>query len=164
MNALEEFARIIAEDIREYIAKGGTCNELDPQKVYEEPANLFVAKFLGSPAINVFDGELKGGKLLLNGKAIDEDKAYTGEDRRVKIAVRPESFEYAEKGGYIPLKVSTIEHIGRDITVNGDIPGQNNHIKAIIPSELRKGILGKDAISIKAKRLYVFEETGERIK
>ena len=36
MNALEEFARIIAEDIREYIAKGGTFTELDPQKVYEE--------------------------------------------------------------------------------------------------------------------------------
>ena len=40
MNALEEFARIIAEDIREYIAKGGTFNELDPQKVYEDNKQL----------------------------------------------------------------------------------------------------------------------------
>ena len=54
--------------------------------------------------------------------------------------------------------------IGRDITVNGFVKGQENHIKAIIPSELRKGILGKDEVSFKAKRLYVFEETGERIK
>ena len=147
------------------VMKLGVVQQIDePQKVYEEPANLFVAKFLGSPAINVFDGELKGGKLLLNGKEIDKDPAYKGDDRPVKVAVRPESFEYVEKGGNIPVKVTTIEHIGRDITVNGDILDQKNHIKAIIPSELRTKILGKEEISFKAKRLYVFEETGERIK
>ena len=147
------------------VMKLGVIQQIDePQKVYEEPANLFVAKFLGSPAINVFDGELKGGKLLLNGKEIDKDAAYKGEDRPVKIAVRPESFEYVEKGGNIPITITTVEQIGRDITVNGDITGQHNHIKAIIPSELRNHILGKAEVSFKAKRLYVFEESGERIK
>ena len=147
------------------VMKLGVIQQIDePQKVYEEPANLFVAKFLGSPAINVFDGEIKKGELLLNGKAIDKDKAYTGEDRPVKIAVRPESFEYVEKGANIPVKVTIVEQIGRDITVNGYIKDQENHIKAIIPSELRNHILGKEEVSFKAKRLYVFEETGERIK
>ena len=147
------------------VMKLGVIQQIDePQKVYEEPANLFVAKFLGSPAINVFDGELKGGKLLLNGKEIDKDPAYKGEDRPVKIAVRPESFEYVEKGANIPVEVTTVEQIGRDITVNGYVKGQKNHIKAIIPSELRSHILGKAEVSFKAKRLYVFEETGERIK
>ena len=147
------------------VMKLGVVQQIDePQKVYEEPANLFVAKFLGSPAINVFDGELKGGKLLLNGKEIDADPAYKGADRPVKVAVRPESFEYVEKGANIPVEVTTVEQIGRDITVNGYIKGQKNHIKAIIPSELRKQILGKAEVSFRAKRLYVFEETGERIK
>ena len=147
------------------VMKLGVIQQIDePQKVYEEPANLFVAKFLGSPAINVFDGELKGGKLLLNGKEIDKDKAYSGADRPVKIAVRPESFVFAAKGGNIPVSVTTVEQIGRDITVNGFVKGQENHIKAIIPSELRNGILGKAEVSFTAKRLYVFEETGERIK
>ena len=147
------------------VMKLGVIQQIDePQRVYEEPANLFVAKFLGSPAINVFDGELKGGKLLLNGKEIDKDAAYKGEDRPVKIAVRPESFEYVAKGGNIPVTVSIVEQIGRDITVNGVVKGQENKIKAIIPSELRHNILGKDEVSFKAKRLYVFEETGERIK
>ncbi len=147
------------------VMKLGVIQQIDePQKVYDEPANLFVAKFLGSPAINVFDGEIKDGKLLLNGKAIDSDKAYKGKARAVKVAVRPESFEYAQTGGIIPVTVSTVEHIGRDITVNGYVKDQKNHIKAIIPSELRNKILGKKEISFKAKRLYVFEETGERIK
>ena len=147
------------------VMKLGVIQQIDePQKVYEEPANLFVAKFLGSPAINVFDGEIKKGELLLNGKSIDKDKAYTGEDRPVKVAVRPESFEYVEKGANIPVQVTTVEQIGRDITVNGYIKDQQNHIKAIIPSELRNHILGKEEVSFRAKRLYVFEETGERIK
>ena len=147
------------------VMKLGVIQQIDePQKVYEEPANLFVAKFLGSPAINVFDGEIKGGKLLLNGKEIDADPAYKGEDRSVKIAVRPESFEYVEKGANVPIIVTTVEQIGRDITVNGYIKDQQNHVKAIIPSELRNHILGKEEVSFRAKRLYVFEETGERIK
>ena len=147
------------------VMKLGVVQQIDePQKVYDEPANLFVAKFLGSPAINVFDGEIESGKLLLNGKVIDKDKVYTGAKRAVKIAVRPESFEYRAKGGYIPVKVTTIEHIGRDITVNGFVMNQKNHVKAIIPTELRKSILGEEVLSFAAKRLYVFEETGERIK
>ncbi len=154
------------------VMKLGVIQQIDePQRVYDEPANLFVAKFLGSPAINVFDGEIKKGKLLLNGKEIDADAAYkkasvvSGEvDRPVKVAVRPESFEYPKKGGKIPVVVSSIEHIGRDITVNGDIEGQKSHVKIIIPSELSKEIVGKEKLAFNAKRIYVFEETGERIK
>jgi multiple sugar transport system ATP-binding protein len=166
----QEEAMSISDTI--VVMKQGVIQQIDePQKVYDEPANLFVAKFLGSPAINVFDGEIKGGKLYLNGKEIDADAAYkkaneqTGEkDRKVKIAVRPESFEYPKKGGTIPVDVTSIEHIGRDITVNGDIHDQHNHIKVIIPSELSKEVVGKEQLVFNAKRLYVFEETGERIK
>ena len=62
----------------------GVINQIDePQKVYDEPANLFVAKFLGSPAINVFDGEIKGGKLYVAGELFDTDKAYANEYRGV---------------------------------------------------------------------------------
>ncbi len=166
----QEEAMSISDTI--VVMKLGVIQQIDaPQKVYEEPANLFVAKFLGSPAINVFDGELKDGKLYLNGKVLDTDAAYkkanaqTGEkDRKVKVAVRPESFEYPKKGGKIPVKVTSIEHIGRDITVNGDIAEQTSHVKIIIPSELSKEVAGKAELAFNAKRLYVFEETGERIK
>ena len=58
----------------------GVINQIDePQKVYDEPANLFVAKFLGSPAINVFDGEIKNGKLYVADELFDDDKVYANE-------------------------------------------------------------------------------------
>ena len=58
----------------------GVIQQIDaPQTVYDEPVNLFVAKFLGSPAINVFDGEIKDGKLLIDGQVFDTGKEYQGE-------------------------------------------------------------------------------------
>ncbi len=177
------------------VMRAGVVQQIDePQTVYEEPANLFVAKFLGSPAINVFDGEIKGGKLYLGETVFDEGKCYEGthtiiekeekmvkddhgneslelvdkevvlKDRKVKIAVRPESFTHNEKGK-IPVLVDIVEHIGRDITIVGKVEGQDKSaLKIIIPSELRKDILGKEKLHFDPKRFYVFEETGERIK
>jgi len=160
----QEEAMSISDTI--VVMKLGVVQQIDePQKVYEEPANLFVAKFLGSPAINVFDGEIKGGKLLLNGKLFDEDKVYGKKDRKVKIAVRPESFTFVKKGGLIPVTVKQVENIGRDINVVGHVEKQEqNHLKIIIPSELRNEVLGKEKLSFNPKRFYVFEETEERIK
>ncbi|MCR5332845.1 MAG: ATP-binding cassette domain-containing protein [Bacilli bacterium] len=190
----QEEAMSISDTI--VVMKFGVIQQIDePQKVYEEPANLFVAKFLGSPAINVFDGEIKGGKLYLNGKEFDKDPCYkkpyvgvieeevekeldsgevakvkesrevTLEDRKVKIAIRPESFSYDDKKGLVPVDVLQVENIGRDINVVGHISEQpENHIKVIIPSELREKILGKAHLNFQPKRFYVFEETGERIK
>jgi len=189
----QEEAMSISDTI--VVMKFGVIQQIDePQKVYEEPANLFVAKFLGSPAINVFDGEIKDGQLLLNGKVFDKDACYkkphvynvekeveqvqdngevvmvkvseeaTEKDRKVKIAVRPESFSFEAKGD-IPVVVKQVEHIGRDINVVGHVEDQEeNHIKVIIPSELRDKVLGKEKLAFKAKRFYVFEESGERIK
>lgn len=190
----QEEAMSISDTI--VVMKMGVIQQIDePQKVYEEPANLFVAKFLGSPAINVFDGEIINGKLHLNGKVFDEDERYKQphvysieeevedikdngekvmatiskevkeENRKVKIAVRPESFSYVEEGGKVVVNVKQVEHIGRDINVVGHVENQpENHIKIIIPSELSGKILGKNKLCFEPKRFYVFEESGERIK
>ena len=159
----QEEAMSISDTI--VVMKKGVVQQIDePQKVYEEPANLFVAKFLGSPAINVFDGEIKGGELLLNGKVFDKDKVYGKKDRKVVIAVRPESFTYSAKGK-IPVVVKQVEQIGRDINVVGHVDEQpQNHMKIIIPSELRDKVLGKEKLAFDPKRIYVFEVEGERIK
>jgi len=58
----------------------GVVQQIDePQKVYDEPVNLFVAKFLGSPAINIIEGEFKKGRLLIDGKEFDKGYEAKGE-------------------------------------------------------------------------------------
>ena len=60
------------------VMKDGVIQQIDePQVVYDNPANLFVAKFLGSPAINVLEGEIKDGKLYIQDRLISSDKAFT---------------------------------------------------------------------------------------
>jgi len=55
------------------VMRKGVVHQIDePQTVYEEPADLFVAKFLGSPAINIFEGELTGSVIAINGTQFDK--------------------------------------------------------------------------------------------
>ncbi len=70
-----------------------------PQDVYEEPANLFVAQFLGVPAINVFGGEIKGGKLFINNELMDENPVYAKPFDKVETIEIPAPLD--EKGNPI---------------------------------------------------------------
>ena len=59
------------------VMKDGVIQQIgEPQHVYDEPENLFVAQFLGSPAINIFDGEIKKGVLYVEGKPVDTSDVY----------------------------------------------------------------------------------------
>ena len=84
-----------------------------PQEVYDNPANLFVAKFLGTPPINVFAGEVKSGKLYIGNECIGD---LAGEDREVYVAVRPEGLMPDEKG-VLSCKLECVEVMGRDISI-----------------------------------------------
>ena len=113
----------------------GVIQQIDePQKVYDEPINLFVAKFLGSPAINVFDGEIKDGKLYVAGELFDDDKAYkeeyhgvihheyafvkgtrmTSEEYQADLAAHPERLEGKEKAEIKALQNPEIEIVHED--------------------------------------------------
>lgn len=71
----QEEAMSISDTI--VVMKLGVIQQIgEPQYVYEEPVNLFVAKFLGNPAINTFEGEIRGGKLYIGDTLFDTDPAY----------------------------------------------------------------------------------------
>ena len=106
-----------------------------PQEVYDNPVNLFVAKFLGTPPIHVFDGCIRDGKLYIGGAAVLD--AAGAEEQPVYAAVRPEGFVPAEDG---PLccKLDRVEVMGRDISVvctHQDC--ENAVIRAIITADSR---------------------------
>ncbi len=57
------------------VMKEGVVQQIGkPQEVYDSPANLFVAKFLGTPPINVFEGQVRGGKLYIGEDAVLEHR------------------------------------------------------------------------------------------
>ena len=132
----------------------------EPQKVYEEPVNLFVAKFLGNPPINVIDGEIANKEIkLLNGTVIGNIDA---EDQKVKIGVRPEFFTLDENLN-IDIHVDFVEHIGRDTMAISKIKGYEENVRVIVPSHKR--IESNTDVKIGFRRFFVFDyETGERLQ
>jgi len=131
-----------------------------PQKVYDEPVNLFVAKFLGNPPINVIDGKIQDKKLVLSdGTLIDDNIDF--ENQEVSIGIRPEFFEINEKGK-IEATVELVEHIGRDNMIISRIKNYDKSFRAIVPSGL--GIVPGAKIKFSYSKIFVFnKETGRRL-
>lgn len=131
----------------------------DPQDVYDKPDNLFVAKFLGTPPINVFEGTLKGGKVLINNIEIGKTKAA---DQEAVIGIRPEGFEVVDKGT-LKLEVFQVETIGRDTTlIIKDPTDENKTFRAIVDAQYRIKPGSIVNLKVKEHKLYVFDKnTGE---
>ena len=146
------------------VMKDGVINQTGkPQEVYDNPKNLFVAKFLGTPPISVFDGQVTGGKLIVNG---DEILDVPGtEDRQVKVGIRPEGFVPCVTGK-MKCTLSGIEVMGRDMSVITRNPAcENPVIRAIVPADTRIDTSSAEIkFDIKPGKIFLFDhETGERI-
>ena len=132
----------------------------EPQTVYEEPKNLFVAKFLGNPPINVIDGVIENGEVkLLNGAVIGKTKA---DNQPCKLGIRPEFFTLDENV-VAEVDVEMVEHIGRDTMAICRIEGYENTFRMIVPSHKR--IYADTKVKVGFRRFFVFEsESGDRIQ
>ncbi len=102
---------------------------------------------------------------MVSGSVIDKNEVYAqGGDRKVVVGIRPESFTYSEEGGKIPVDITSIVRIGRDVSVLGKVKDEpESSLKIIIPSENYDKLASKEHALFSAKRIYVFEKTGERI-
>ena len=102
----------------------GIVQQFDvPQNLYLEPSNLFVAKFMGNPIINIFEMEKEGNALKAKDFTIDlsllNKDRFKGELNESKyfVGIRPEYFELSENPLF-KAKVESIELIGKDCIVN----------------------------------------------
>ncbi len=133
-----------------------------PQWVYDDPANLFVAKFLGAPPINLFSGKVEGRKLYIGGEEVLD---VGGDDREVYVGIRPEGFILSENGR-LSCKVSGIDVMGRDISiVSANESSLNPVVRSIVSADDIKNLNGEVAkFDIKQHKIFLFDkETEERI-
>ena len=146
------------------VMKDGVVQQIGkPQDVYDSPVNRFVAEFLGTPPINVFEGEVKGGELFLGGDAVL--KVPGAPDGPVFAAVRPEGFALDENGPF-RCALRQIEVMGRDTSiVFEDEARVSAMLRAIIPSEDRPdGSSNEVRFRLKSAKVFLFDhETNQRI-
>ena len=131
-----------------------------PQDVYDDPTNLFVAKFLGTPPINVFEGKIRDGKLYIGEEAV---LALLGQsDRDVWIGVRPEGFVLKEDGA-LSCNLSGVEVMGRDISVVSTHPASANvSVRAIISAENSVDVTaGVVKFDLKPSKVHIFDKSTE---
>ncbi len=146
------------------VMKAGVVQQVGkPQDVYDSPANLFVAKFLGTPPINVFEGRVQGGRLLIGQ---DDVMAVPGvEDQEVYVGIRPEGF-VLDAEGPLTCNLSNVEVMGRDVSVvSTHEKSLNPIIRSIIDADNRVDASQKTVrFSIKPHKLFIFaKKTEERI-
>ncbi len=143
------------------VMKDGIVQQIGkPQEVYDEPINLFVAKFLGTPPINVFNAKIKDGKLYIGDDCVlDTPNAKDGE---VYAAVRPEGFVLNDNGS-LTCKLKAVEVMGRDISiVSSNTNCHTDTIRSIISSE-NTPKLGTDTVrfTLKQNKVFVFDKVTE---
>ena len=143
------------------VMKDGIVNQIGkPQSVYDEPVNLFVAQFLGTPAINVLEGEIRNGGLLIGEeKVLDMPGKPEGP---VWVGIRPEGFILDENGPFT-CEMDRVEVMGRDVSVvcrHAKMTGRN--LRAIIPAE--SGVKpGQKQVrfTLKPYKVFVFDRESE---
>jgi multiple sugar transport system ATP-binding protein len=107
------------------VLKDGVLQQADtPINLYDRPRNVFVAGFIGSPAMNLLDLPLKGDGADLAGftiplpRAATEGLASEGADK-VTVGFRPESVELVGEGDGFPMQVDVVEELGSDAYAYG---------------------------------------------
>ncbi len=162
------------------------CFRLDaPQKVYNEPANQFVAGFIGIPPMNFLQFEIVREKSmflkLVTGSAHEHDNKFmikvpdelsatisNTRDETIILGIRPKDITVLRKdeefdGFKLKGEVTFIELLGDDSIAEVKL-GQNSLKISNVASRIDNLIIGKEAIiGIKYSKLYLFRNSGERM-
>ncbi|MCR5786680.1 MAG: ABC transporter ATP-binding protein [Acholeplasmatales bacterium] len=133
-----------------------------PQNIYDDPANLFVANFLGTPPINIFLGEIKNHKVYIGDEAIQDT---TLDDQEVYVGIRPEGFIVDEKGP-LTLLMDHIDVMGRDKSIVSEHPASTKpSVRSIIDADVAVPATKTVKFSLKANKVFLFNrETEVRLR
>ncbi len=155
----QEEAMSISDEI--VVMKLGVVQQTGaPQAVYDDPTNLFVAKFLGTPPINVFDGTVSGGKLYLGQDAVLDVPGVA--DQEVVVGIRPEGFIPAAEGPMV-CNLSNVEVMGRDVSIVATHDASLNPVlRAITDADEAAAVSGtKVRFQLKSHKVFLFDKQTE---
>ncbi len=128
-----------------------------PLEIYHRPASTFVASFIGSPAMNLIDAEVRGRALRVGGTVL-ETAAPLGAEGPVTLGIRAEDLHPAASG--LPFRLDFVEELGAQRLVHGHVEGQPLTV-AMGP---QAGFADEMRLAVEASALHLFDTgTGRRI-
>lgn len=151
------------------VMKDGVLQQVDePLTVYERPANLFVAGFIGSPAINLLDATVVGGTAHMGAYTLPLPREIAATvDNRVVLGIRPEAWRPATSGDpYLELEVRLIEELGAEAFVYGTAPSGEGSQPLVVRVENGRTVTKGERIRVTTDpaRVHFFDaNTGARM-
>lgn len=158
------------------VMKDGYIQQIDtPMNLYQHPINKFVAEFIGTPQINIYNGKLYKedglAKVVLSDDLsfdIDYDRVenidpiYFIDHKDLYLGIRPEHIRIEDKG--LPFKINVIERLGDDTLLYGNIIGEKTSLPCTIKVDGKLIFKKGDVISIAfdSYQLMFFSKDDER--
>ncbi|MBZ5736187.1 sn-glycerol-3-phosphate ABC transporter ATP-binding protein UgpC [Nocardioides sp. TRM66260-LWL] len=151
------------------VMKLGELQQVDtPLRLYDKPANLFVAGFIGSPQMNLLEAVAADGKARVGGYEVPVDpvaaQRMTG---RITVGVRPEAWRVVgPDAGGLPITVTVVEELGADGFVYGTCDVEGTPSNVIVRISARDSIRKGEVIHVTTDpaHVHVFDtETGARL-
>src|SRR3954451_13584399 len=158
------------------VLKDGILQQCDtPRHMYDAPKNVFVAGFIGSPAMNLLPVSLTEGGAMLAGHPVPLPRAVVAAlaeegGRTGTLGFRPEATEFAAEGQALPIEVQVVEELGSDAYAYGRLVGDSGSEASARPIVLRadprrpptKGEIVH--VTMRPEEVHVFSaETGLRV-
>ena len=148
------------------VLKDGRLQQVDkPLGLYDRPKNVFVAGFMGSPAMNLIEAEITDGGAKIGDYVVPiarEVLAKAGDDKTLMLGIRPEAFHIAAEG--LPVRVAVIEELGSDAFLYGSAEhtSLNQEIIARIGTRTHseKGALVH--LAPQSEKVHVFSSSTEK--
>lgn len=154
----QEEAMSICDSI--LVMKEGVVQQMgNPQEIYDDPANLFVANFLGTPPINIFRGVIKDHGVYIDDEKIMDTNHY---DQEVYVAIRPEGYIFNDNKGVLTLQKQNIEVMGRDKSiVSKHAASTKPTVRTIIDSDIKLPDSTELKFDLKPNKVFIFNKDSE---
>ncbi len=143
-----------------------------PAEVFNQPANLFVAAFIGMPSMNLLEGTLvnRDGNHFFNGDGFalplptTLNSVSAGSSNFV-AGIRPQSLRLMDGDGELSLQVDFVEYLGTESVLVGSLPGgDGKRITAVVPGHRTDLLRQTVALTVDAAAVHWFDKsTGNRV-
>jgi multiple sugar transport system ATP-binding protein len=152
------------------VMKDGVLQQVDtPLALYDKPANLFVAGFIGSPGMNLMKATAKEGQAMIGGYSVPIPRRATSRMNggSVTVGVRPENWRMVGPGeGGLPIKVTLVEELGADGFLYGTSDVEGTPENVVVRVEARRDHQKGETVHVTTDphHVHVFAtETGDRL-
>jgi multiple sugar transport system ATP-binding protein len=151
------------------VMKDGLLQQVDtPLNLYDRPNNLFVAGFIGSPAMNLLRAKPSDGGAKIGDYLVPVDRAAASKmSGDITVGVRPEAWRIVtEADGGLPVKVAVVEELGADAFLYGTSEVEGTPNEVVVRMEARRDVQKGSTVHVTTdpEKVHVFDSTtGERL-